>query len=81
MLLPNFFTTQINSNISKTVKTAFEKKRENVVIEDAGMTIGEMLKKLNDMRPKIGKKLSVSEYKELSNINKAFHKLITRYQA
>lgn len=79
MLLPTFFTARISCEISKTAIFAFEKKRENVMIEDAGMTIGEMLKKLTQMRPQPGKKLSLYEYRELKNVNRAFKKLITRY--
>lgn len=80
MLLPTFFTAKINCEISKVTLTAFKKKKENVVIEDAGMTIGEMLKKLATKRPEAGKRLTISEYRELKNVNKAFKKLVARYQ-
>lgn len=74
MKLPLYFTNKVNGDISKTIKSAFEKKKEEVVVKATGSTVFSLLKALSKIRPT--GKLTVEEYKEISNANKAVIALI-----
>jgi hypothetical protein len=78
MQLPLYFTKQVNSDISKVIKLAFDKKKEDVVIVPTGMSIFSMLNNLNGMRP--DKKLTIDEYRDLRDATKAVSTLIKRYR-